>query len=446
MIIAAVLPLAAQQPAFPGAEGGGMYAMGGRGGKVYYVNSLEDTKEGDKATGEGTLRWCLDREGPKTILFKVAGIIRLKSLLNIRSNTTIAGQSAPGDGICIADNYVKIAGDNIIVRFVRFRLGDLLTVENDAFTGRGFSDIIIDHCSMSWATDECASFYDNKNFTMQWCILSESLTRSVHVKGSHGYGGIWGGQRATFHHNLLAHHDSRNPRMCGSRYTGDADAELVDFRNNVIYNWGSNSGYAGEGGSYNIVGNYYKPSQYSSNRDRIFAPNADDGGNKQQEGVWGKFYVADNFMHGDRAVTVDNTLGFQPKPATKDKSELLVAAPFDTPLVTTHTAKQAYDLVLKCAGASMRRDATDTRVVNEVAKGRTPVKTTDPTSKTRPGLIDSQREVGGWDTYSFKPEDVATPDAWLTANHPGKSLNDIAPDGYTYLEAWLNGLVGQVMN
>lgn len=444
-------PLVFAQPAFPGAEGGGMFATGGRGGKVYYVNSLADTKEGDKLTNEGTLRWCLDRNGAKTILFKVAGIIHLTKPLDIPANTTIAGQSAPGDGICIADNYVRISGDNVIVRFLRFRLGDLQGVEDDSFKGTHCKDVIIDHCSMSWSTDECASFYDNTNFTLQWSILSESLTQSVHRKGSHGYGGIWGGKTASFHHNLLAHHDSRNPRMCGSRYSNEADLELVDFRNNVIYNWGNNSGYAGEGGRYNFINNYYKPSQTSSNSSRIFSPNADDGTNKQKEGVWGQFYLNGNYMHGKDKVTNDNTLGFQPNPSSKSKKDLLVSSPFEVPHVTTQTAEEAYDLVLASAGASFKRDATDARIVNETLLGLTPVKIKGET-KVRPGLINSPSEVGGWDNYTYHPHDVVVdtnidgiPDGWLEKNYPQKKSTDVNEEGYTYLEVYLNNLVKDIM-
>lgn len=444
-------PILLAQPAFPGAEGGGMFATGGRGGKVYYVNSLEDTKEGSKDTNEGTLRWCLDRNGPKTILFKVAGIIHLKSPLSISENTTIAGQSAPGDGICIADDYVKISGDNVIVRFLRFRLGDLDGVEDDSFKGTHNNNVIIDHCSMSWSTDECASFYDNTNFTLQWCILSESLTQSVHRKGNHGYGGIWGGKTATFHHNLLAHHDSRNPRMCGSRYSNQADLELVDFRNNVIYNWGSNSGYAGEGGRYNFVNNYYKPSKYSSHPNRIFAPNADDGTNSQEKGIWGSFYVEGNYMYGQEKVTKDNSLGFQPNPSTKSKEDLLVSKPFEVPHVITHTAEEAYNLVLANAGASLKRDCTDARVVNETLLGLIPIKTKGET-KTKPGLVNSQNDVGGWNTYSYNADEVAIdsnidgiPDVWLEKNYPNKKATDLNEDGYTYLEVYLNSLVEHII-
>lgn len=450
-LLSCIISIQAQVPAFPGAEGAGMYTTGGRGGTVYYVTSLEDTLSGDQSLREGTLRWCLQHQETKTILFKVAGIIRLKSRLFVTSNTTIAGQSALGDGICIADNNVKIEGDNIVIRFMRFRLGDLAGVEDDALSGYRYENIIIDHCSMSWSTDECASFYDNKNFTLQWCILSESLRASVHRKGNHGYGGIWGGHGATFHHNLLAHHDSRNPRMCGARYSNRADLELVDFRNNVIYNWGSNSGYAGEGGRFNFINNYYKPTASSVHKNRIFSPNADDGSNKQPKGVWGQFYLHGNVIEGNTAVTKDNTLGLQPNPNTKDKKELLVKQEFKVVPVRTDKAADAYTKVLEKAGASYKRDHTDIRIINETRNGLIPVRASYE-STTAAGMIDSQSEVGGWDIYKYAESEVIAdadndgiPDGWLEKNNPGKMANDIAASGYTYLEIYLNSLVEHIM-
>jgi len=441
----------AQTLAFPGAEGGGKYTTGGRGGTAYYVTSLEDTIQGNKKTREGTLRWALKQPEPRIILFKVAGIIHLKKTLNIPSNTTIAGQSAPGDGICLANYPVKIKGDNVIVRFLRFRMGDLAGVEDDAFSGNNNKDLIIDHCSMSWSTDECASFYDNENFTMQWCIISESLRASVHRKGHHGYGAIWGGKKASYHHNLLAHHDSRNPRMCGSRYSARPDLELVDFRNNVIYNWGSNSSYAGEGGSYNFVNNYYKPGEESSNKNRIFAPNADDGSNNQEAGTWGKFYLKGNYIYGSDKTTKDNTLGLQPNPKTKAVKDLLSDTEFVTPPVNTETAEDAFNNTLLYAGASYKRDKTDSRIVNETRMGLAPVKASR-NEKTKAGMIDSQQDVGGWETYSYNESEVCIdsdidgiPDGWLEDNYPGKTANAYNEDGYTYLEVYLNKLVTHII-
>ncbi|MDR2474319.1 MAG: pectate lyase [Bacteroidales bacterium] len=450
-IVGFVFPSQAQTPAFPGAEGGGKYVAGGRGGEVYYVNTLEDTEEGDAKQKEGSLRWCLSQEGRKTVLFNVAGIIRLKSVLRVFSNTTIAGQSAPGDGICIADNSVRIQGDNVIIRFVRFRMGDLQGVQDDALSASRHKGIIIDHCSMSWSTDECASFYNNENFTLQWCILSESLRGSTHKKGNHGYGGIWGGYKASFHHNLLASHDSRNPRMCGSRYSNRPDLELVDFRNNIIYNWGINSGYAGEGGSYNFINNYYKPGAATAStvRNRIFSPNADDGTNKQPSGVWGTFYLNGNYMDGSADVTGDNRLGLQPR-GDKDKKELIASAPFDVPPIATDDAQTAYEKVLNGAGASFRRDKTDERVICEVREGLAPVRASAD-KKTKAGHVDSQNDVGGWDNYTFdKPiadsDRDGIPDGWLNANYPLKKATDKNDEGYTYLEVYLNSLVENIIH
>ena len=430
-------------PAFPGADGAGKFVKGGAGGKVLIVNSLDDD-----AAKQGTLRWAINQSGARTILFAISGIIELKSTLEIKNgNLTIAGQTAPGDGICLKNYSTSIKADNIIIRYIRFRMGDEKQTEDDALWGRERKNIIIDHCSMSWSTDECSSFYDNQNFTMQWCIISESLRSSVHKKGAHGYGAIWGGKTATYHHNLLAHHDSRNPRMCGSRYSNEEELELVDFRNNVIYNWGSNSGYAGEGGRYNFINNYYKPSKTSSNKSRIFSPNADDGKNKQAAGIWGKFHLNGNVIHGNEKVSKNNILGLQPSPADKDVYELISFMPFEVPFVTTDNAEDAFKKVLLKAGASHKRDKTDARVVKEVRNGLTP-KRASHNAGTRPGMIDTQSDVGGWETYAYDPKDIPVdsdidgiPDGWLDKKYPGKKANDVNNEGYTYLEVYLNSLV-----
>lgn len=239
---------------FPGAEGYGRITTGGRGGDVYHVTTLED------GTQEGTFRWACNKSGARTIVFDVSGTINLTSELKIRNgDVTIAGQTAPGDGICVAGYPFVISCPNIIIRYMRFRLGNenVANHEGDGLGGMDGQRIMIDHCSVSWSIDECLSVYGSKNITVQWCIVSQSLVNSGHSKGNHGYGGNWGGSGASYHHNLLAHHGSRAPRL-GPRPSTQTD-ERMDMRNNVIYNWGGEGCYGGEGMNVNIVNNYYKP-------------------------------------------------------------------------------------------------------------------------------------------------------------------------------------------
>lgn len=242
----------ASVPAFPGAEGFGAKATGGRGGRVIAVTNLDDS-------GPGSLRAALDEKGPRMVIFRVSGNIALKSSLRLRNgDITIAGQTAPGDGICLQNYSLDLSGaNNVIVRYLRIRPGDTSGKELDALGGRSGENIIIDHCSASWSIDECVSIYSGaRNVTVQWCLISESLYQSLHGKGHHGFGGIWGGQDASWHHNLLAHHSSRNPRVVG-KSIGD---QFLDLRNNVIYNWGYNSCYGGDGDvRVNLINNVYKP-------------------------------------------------------------------------------------------------------------------------------------------------------------------------------------------
>lgn len=445
ILFAVVTQVYAQIPAFPGAEGGGKFTTGGRGGKVLYVTSLEDSKE------EGTLRWAIRKKGPRIILFKVSGTIQLKEELVINNgDVTIAGQSAPGDGICIRDYKFSISADNVIIRYLRFRLGDETKQVDDAFSGIRNKNIIIDHCSMSWGIDECGSFYDNENFTLQWCLLAESLKNSIHGKGEHGYGGIWGGKNATFHHNLLVSHDSRNPRFCGSRYSNKVGLERVDFRNNVIYNWGSHSSYGGEGGFYNIVNNYYKPGPASKNRDQMLVPYADIGKNSQDQGVFGRFYLNGNVLEGNNEISMNNRLGvkldknsfskFAPSASLKD---VVSTREFIMPFIQTSSAYAAYEQVLKYAGASLVRDELDTRYVAEVRSGKF---TYEGSKGSKKGLIDSQKDVGGWIQYNSLPapsdsNNDGIPDGWLEENFPGKKATDLDENGYTLLEVYLNSLV-----
>ena len=457
----------AQTPAFPGAEGDGMFTTGGRGGTILYVTKLTD----DGTTG--TFRWAVNLTGTRIIMFKVAGIIPLTSELRIKNgNLTIAGQSAPGDGICLKNYPVVVQANNVIIRFMRFRMGDEAAAAAtaagdtsygwdgaDAIWGRDMSNIIIDHCSMSWNIDECSSFYDNKNFTLQWFVMAESMRNSVHSKGGHGYGGIWGGEPATFHHNILAFHDSRNPRFCGSRYTNSPATEHVNFVNNVIYNWGGNSGYAGEGGSYNMINNYYRAGVASgtgASSYRIFSPNADSGTNSQPIGTWGVFYLNGNVMRNYPAVTNDNWVGFQPVSlGTKSIADLKSSTSFSAPAISTQTAENAYKSVTSYAGASLRRDAVDTRVINNILNGT--ISCSAGSNGSTGGFIDSQKDVGGWPTYTYDTATVPTdtdadgmPDAWETAH----GLNSTTADGtlhtldtgYTNVEMYLNELTKPVID
>lgn len=257
----------AQAPAFPGAEGHGRFVTGGRGGKIYHVTNLNDS-------GTGSFREAVKSDN-RIIVFDVAGVIALKSDLKIADNITILGQTAPSPGITLR-YYTVQPGSNNIIRFIRIRRGQEKDINDgaDASWQRNKTGIIFDHCSFSWSIDEVASFYDNNNFTMQWCTVAESLTNPGHSKGAHGYGGIWGGKLASFHHNFVAHLMNRGPRFNGARYgwTGYTDnkeystykwqntvqAENVDFRNCVMYN-AQGTCYGGPGGGQiNIVNNYYK--------------------------------------------------------------------------------------------------------------------------------------------------------------------------------------------
>jgi pectate lyase len=424
--------------AFPGAEGGGMYTKGGRGGDVYVVTSLEDTYT------EGTLRYAVGQQGPRTIVFAVTGTLFLNSELKIsEGDLTIAAQSAPGGGITLANYPVTVAADNVIIRFMRFRMGDGKNVEGDAIWGRRYKDIIIDHCSMSWSTDECASFYDNENFTLQWSIIAESLNESVHGKGAHGYGGLWGGYNATFHHNLLAHHKSRNPRFYGIR--DGIEREMAEMVNNVIYNWGINSSYGGEGGQYNIINNYYKSGPATkSNRDRIFEA--------YYEGSYGKFFVEGNFVNGFPDVTQDNWLGFDLK-SSGNIEDLKARERFDITEVEYSSAQEAYSEVLEHAGASLWRDAVDERIVEEVANGTA---TFGGSWGSGLGIIDTQGDVGGWPqleegTAPTDSDNDGMPDDWEIENdlNPNDSSDATEKDlsnYYTNLEVYLNELVSSKIN
>lgn len=427
--------------AFPGADGFGKETTGGRGGRVIKVTNLHDA-------GEGSLRAAVNASGPRIVVFEVSGNIELQSPLRITNgDLTIAGQTAPGDGICVQDYEVFVNADNVIIRFMRFRLGDRIsTHEPDALWGRYRKNVVIDHCSISWSIDEAASFYANQDFTMQWCIISESLNSSIHGKGDHGYGGIWGGDRASFHHNLLAHHNSRTPRFNGGGRSGIDNGpypnELVDFSNNVVYNWGDNGSYGGENGSYNMTNNYYKsgPATPSSRRNRLLEIYYDTNTS---------FYINGNYMHGNAIVTADNWSGVVVRNGNQQQAQVSVA--FATGMSTVETAEQAYESVLSYAGASLKRDAVDVRIVDEVKNGTT---TYIGSVSGKPGLIDTQTDVGGWPILQqgTVPQDTdgdGIPDAWEVANGLNPNLNDANGRDlsavYDNIEVYVNSLVADII-
>ena len=451
--------------AFPGAEGGGCYVTGGRGGKVYHVTTLEDD-----AKNPGSLRYAVDQKGPRTIVFDVAGTIELKSDLVVNNgDLTIAGQTAPGDGICLRNYCFHIKTDNVIVRYIRSRLGDDSGAETDAAWARNQKDIIVDHCSFSWSVDETASFYGVENFTMQWCYITESLAASTHVKGAHGYGGLWGGNKASYHHNLLAHHYSRTPRLVGN----DEFPEkcLIDMRNNVIYNWGPVLGcYGGGGGSYNFVNNYYKPGPATNEKPAI-------AGRITQAGVddtffeHGVFYLSGNrfdytspylgskAQQNAKASDEDNYEGLhivESEYATKD--DYIADREFVVRPTTTHTAEIAYEKVLRYGGCCLRRDAVDERVAIDVRTGGYSFVSGDKGSNgSTGGLIDAPEDVGGYVEYTATELEMRNkldsdgdgiPDNWedmygLDSADPSDALTT-HKSGYSWFEYYLSTLVNSI--
>ena len=491
-------------PAFPGAEGHGRYITGGRGGEVYHVTNLNDK-------GTGSLRDAVSKAN-RIVVFDVGGIIALASDLVIKDNITIAGQTAPYPGITIRYRTVR-PGANNIIRFIRIRRGEEKDVNDgaDATWQRGKKGMLLDHCSFSWSIDEIASFYDNQNFTMQWCTLGEALANPGHSKGEHSYGGIWGGKGASFHHNFLAHMQNRVPRFCGARY-GDSyatydkisfenaiQAEIVDFRNCVMYNWGNGNGcYGGTGGgNINIVNNYYKAGPATSNKTRVTQISVATESNASGSpfmGYCSRYYINGNYVTaaGDKAENYDwqgviydtgtSTIdGERYIPDTKhlygedqtykknSKDEDCIRIKLDDPVgtgeVTTHSAQNAFEQVLSYAGASLYRDAVDARYMKEAADGTatytgSAVKTGDGKTIThRPGIIDFVKDQGDYILEeTARPEGFDTdgdgiPDEWESAN--GLNPND-ATDGsaytldtekgwYTNLEVYMNSIVEDIM-
>ena len=377
--------------AFEGAEGCGKYSVGGKGGKEYVVTSLADDGS------EGTLRHAVEAEGPRTITFAVSGDIHLTGPLDIRNPyLTILGQTAPGKGITIRDHNVFITADHVIIRYIRMRLGTAAGVEADALGARHCRHLMIDHCSISWATDENASFYNIADATIQWCIISEALNASVHHKGRHGYGGIWGGRNVSFHHNLFAHNNSRNPRFDHPELYRKNDLlhfrGTVEFVNNVVYNWGMKAIYGGEEGWFNVIKNYFRPGPATRNLDGEWL---EISTSETTSMIKGKFHLLGN-TYDTSAVEEGGFEGRRPdklKIANQGHSYYYASEPkrfeVSVPLLDEY-APYAYEAVLRHAGASHKRDALDRRIVKEVKKGTARYK---GSITGLPGIIDSENDV-----------------------------------------------------
>lgn len=453
-------PESFQMPAFPGAEGGGRYVTGGRGGKVYHVTSLEDDGS------EGTLRYAIGQSGARTIVFDVAGIIELKSdLVVYNGDLTIAGQTAPGDGICLKNYALHFRCNNVICRYIRSRLGHESGAETDAAWARDQNNIILDHCSFSWSVDETASFYNMTNFTMQWCYVNESMAASTHVKGAHGYGGLWGGWNASYHHNMIANHLSRTPRWVvfpnGS----------VDFRNNVTYNWGPVLGcYGAAGGKYNILNNFYKPGAATNEKPQIAGRIVSCGVVDEESMEVGQFYLTGNRFdysspylgstayNNAKATDKDNTKGLHRDTRVALK-EYLSDHEHYFPYTTTHTAEVAREKVLQYGGCCLRRDAIDERVANDVTTGKYTYAdgATKGSNGSTGGLIDAPEDVGGYVEYTCTNAEKSRkrdsdsdgiPDQWeevmgLDPEDPSDA-QQTSPTGYSWLENYLASLVTSI--
>lgn len=410
-------------PAFPGAQGFGAIASGGRGGSVYEVTNLNDD-------GPGSLRDAVNR-GDRIVVFRVGGTIQLKNRLNINaSNITIAGQTAPGGGICIRDYATDVRASNVIIRHLRFRLGDETKQETDSLTlWHGVRNVVIDHCSVSWSVDEGLSLAgDVQNVSVQWCMIYEALKESLHRKGAHGFGSL---SRAngdiTWHHNLWAHNDARNPRL-GDNYGKDPRPRF-DVRNNVMYDYGGTCSGLTQGiFPVNYVANFIRPGPSSTAKTPITV-----GEDKSDL----TFYIAGNVVDGNEKLTADNHLFFN---KTEDEGKTfvhIVEAPFDAPAVRQTSAQQALEDVLAFGGASRPvRDSVDARLVKNV--------------RERSGrMINSQTEVGAWPALDAGQAPVDSdhdgmPDDWekqfsLNPNDASDGAADADKDGYTNVEECLNG-------
>ncbi len=421
--------------AFPGAEGFGAYSKGGRNGKVLYVTNLNDE-------GPGSLRWAVEQEGPRTVVFAVSGIIDLKERLTIENPfITIAGQTAPGDGICIRGETLLVSASDVIIRYLRVRLGDGMHGQGslqgkDAISLSVGENIIVDHCSASWSLDEVLSASTRnptlRNVTVQWCFITEGLNPS-----NHGYGSLirgTGGAKYSFLNNLYANHRGRSPRPGNysiNSYTKDPEGFLLDFRNNVIYNWGGDyAGYNNDSESItklNYVGNYLIPGADSENNGIAYRTGSPHN----------KSYFAGNYYNEVQPEDQWSIVKYNDSWTEENIKRYKQTIPFETGQVTTRDADKAFKEVLASGGATLpKRDAVDERIVKDI--------------KNRTGkIIKSQEDVGGWPELKSEPAQKDTdkdgmPDKWektqgLDPSNPD-DRNTVANDGYTMLEKYLNSI------
>lgn len=412
--------------AFPEAEGFGATTPGGRGGSIHFVTTLEDYVPGKETPVPGSLRAAIDAKGPRYILFRVSGTITLKADLYLRHPfVTIAGQSAPGDGIALKDHMFVIATHDVIVRHLRMRSGDAPQEEQLTVGIFGGNNIILDHCSMTWAVDEVLSTFGASNITVQWSIIAEGLSRSFHPKGEHSKGSILDGKGGfSLHHNIYAHNAARNARV---------NNIVLDFRNNIVYNWGYRGGYTTEGpGFINYINNYFKagPSTRKSVRTYVFEPGDDAP----------RIFLEGNVLEGQAEETANNRLLLKPLrgfDAETIRNIVTVDRPFPAMAIAMDPVDVARTRVLDNAGATLpKRDAADARLMEEIRTG---------TGR----IIDSPKDVGGWPelTNADPPADTdgdGMPDAWelehdLDTVAMEDYLTDPDGDGYPNLEEYLNG-------
>jgi hypothetical protein len=430
LLPAVVGPVSADDlPAFPGAEGHGSLTRGGRGGKVIAVSNLNDS-------GPGSLRAAVDTEAARIVVFRVSGTIKLDSPLRIRHpHITIAGQTAPGDGICLRGQPLLIGADEVIIRYIRVRLGDESAKGVDALESRYCKNLILDHVSASWGRDEVLSVYHCEQVTIQNCIISEAIGDGE----SHKFAALWGSNHSSHQRNLFAHNDSRNPRWA----SGSGN---VDYRNNVLYNWGYASSYGGEAHQVgdrrnppvefthiNMVANYYKPGPATRPGIKARIANPSTRGGAADAGKW---WISGNVVEGSTEVTADNWLGVTPS-----GGEFQLAEPWPAMPIAQQSAEEAYQTVLARVGCSLpNRDSVDARIIEEVRSG---------TATHGNGIISSQSDVGGWPELESLPapkdsDGDGMPDWWeikhgLNPNDPSDARGDLNGTGYTNIEEHLNG-------